>query len=350
MSTLVQLSPPSYPVQPSQVPAHGPLVDSFGRVHSDLRISVTDRCNIRCFYCMPEEGGKFSPVSRLLSFGQIIDFVAAALPLGISKIRLTGGEPLLRPRLAELVSALAPLPAVNDLALTTNGVLLAGAAASLYQAGLRRLNIHLDTLNRERFRTITRRDDLPKVLAGIAAAQAIGFRNIKINAVAIKNLTEPDIVSLVQFGKEHQIQVRFIEFMPLDADQIWSLDRVLTAERILTILADAFGPLQPVPEANLNAPATRYQFEGGFEVGVIASVSRPFCMNCNRLRLTSDGKLRSCLFSREETDIRQLLAMPDSRLEVQNAIRSAIWSKWIGHDIHQNTFSSPDRGMYSIGG
>ncbi len=350
MSTLVQLGPPAYPPPPSSFPAYGPLVDSFGRIHSDLRISVTDRCNIRCFYCMPETGGIFTPASRLLSFSQISDFVAAALPLGISKIRLTGGEPLLRPHLAELVSALAPLPAIKDLALTTNGVLLAGAATSLYQAGLRRLNIHLDTLDRERFRTITRRDDLPRVLAGIAAAQAAGFRQIKVNAVAIKGLTEPDIISLVRWGREHDIQVRFIEFMPLDADQIWSLDRVLTADRILAILTDAFGPLQPVPESDPGAPATRYRFDDGFEVGIIASVSRPFCMNCNRLRLTSDGKLRYCLFAREETDVRQLLETPGSRHAVQSAIRSTIWNKWIGHDIHQNTFSSPDRGMYSIGG
>jgi cyclic pyranopterin phosphate synthase len=268
-------------------------------VHSDLRISVTDRCNIRCFYCMPEQGAEFVPISSLLSFSQIVRFVSLAVSLGIRKIRLTGGEPLLRPKLAALIAQLNEVGGIRDLALTTNGVLLAGAAQQLYDSGLRRLNVHLDTLDRARFRTITRRDDLDRVLKGIDRAMAVGFEAIKINAVAIKGLTEPDVISLVRFGRERNIEVRFIEFMPLDGQQIWSLDRVLTADDMIRTLSEEFGALTPVPDADPRAPATEYQFADGQRVGFIASVSRPFCMNCNRLRLTADGKLRYCLFARD---------------------------------------------------
>ncbi|MBV9223231.1 MAG: GTP 3',8-cyclase MoaA [Acidobacteriaceae bacterium] len=345
MSQLVQLAPP-LPVQP---PSEGPLIDSYGRVHSDLRISVTDRCNIRCFYCMPEEGAQFSPIAGLLTFGQITRFVATALPLGIQKIRLTGGEPLLRPKLPDLIASLNRLSGIGDLALTTNGVLLSSHARNLYDVGLRRLNIHLDTLDRERFRVITRRDDLPRVLAGIDAALSAGF-TVKLNAVAVKGLTEPDIPELVRFGRQHGIEVRFIEFMPLDAQQLWAIDRVLTADEMIGTIEREFGPLLPVRDADPRAPATEYQFADGFRVGFIASVSRPFCMNCNRLRLTSDGKMRYCLFAREETDVRALLDHPDSEGALQAVIRSTVWGKWIGHDIHRGTFVAPSRPMYSIGG
>ncbi len=330
--------------------ASGQLIDSFGRVHSDLRISVTDRCNIRCFYCMPEQGAEFSPISSLLSFKQIVRFVSAALPLGITKIRVTGGEPLLRPKLPELISALTQLRGIRDLALTTNGVLLRDAAQSLYDAGLRRLNIHLDTLHRERFRLITRRDDLGRVLAGIEAAMEAGFNSIKLNAVAMKGVTEEDVIPLVRFGRERNIEVRFIEFMPLDAQQLWSMDRVLTADDMIGILAREFGPLTPVPDADPRAPATEYKFENGDRVGFIASVSRPFCLNCNRLRLTADGKLRYCLFAREETDVRRLLETGDSEAELQRTITSTVWQKWAGHDINRSSFVAPQRPMYSIGG
>ncbi len=346
MTSLVQLAP--VPLLP--VPLAGPLVDTFGRSHSDLRISVTDRCNIRCFYCMPETGAEFAPVSSLLSFPEIVRLAKTALSLGIDKIRITGGEPLLRPRLPELIAALSGLPGVRDLALTTNAVLLAGAAQSLYDAGLRRLNIHLDTLDRERFRLITRRDDLDRVLAGIEAATRIGFHVIKINAVAIRNLTEPDLVPLVRFAKERNIEVRFVEFMPLDAQHIWSLDRVLTADDMTETLTREFGPLSPVADADPRAPATEYAFADGYRVGFIASVSRPFCGNCNRLRLTSDGKLRSCLFAREETDIRPLLREDASIEALGTAIRSTVWRKWAGHEINRPAFAPPQRPMYSIGG
>lgn len=348
MSQLVQLAPVSIPA--TIPPIAGPLVDSFGRIHSDLRISVTDRCNIRCFYCMPEEGAEFAPIAGLLSFPQITRFVRAAVPLGLSKIRLTGGEPLLRLKLPELIASLVEVCGINDLALTTNAVLLAKQARGLYDAGLRRLNIHLDTLDRERFQVITRRDDLPRVREGIDAALALGFTTIKLNAVAVKGLTEQDIVPLVRFGREHGIEVRFIEFMPLDAQQLWSLDRVLTAGQMIAMLEAEFGKLTPVPDADPRAPATEYQFPDGHRLGFIASVSRPFCLNCNRLRLTADGKLRYCLFAREETDVSRLLAHNASEESLQNAIRETVWHKWIGHEINRAGFQPPQRPMYSIGG
>jgi GTP 3',8-cyclase len=344
--SLVQLSPVSVP----QPPLSGPLLDSFGRTHSDLRISVTDRCNIRCFYCMPEHGAKFAPLSSLLSFQQVTRFVSTALPLGIRKIRLTGGEPLLRPKLHDLIGALNQLHGIKDLALTTNAVLLRDAARPLYAAGLRRLNIHLDTTDPARFRTITRRDDLGRVLEGIDEAQRVGFKAIKLNAVAIKGLTEPDVISLVHFGRERNIEVRFIEFMPLDAQHLWSLDRVLTADEMLGQLEREFGPLTAVADADPRAPATEYQFADGHRVGFVASVSRPFCANCNRLRLTADGKLRYCLFAREEADIKPLLENPDSQPALEAAIRATVWQKWSGHEINRTSFIAPQRPMYSIGG
>jgi GTP 3',8-cyclase len=346
LSQLFQLGPSMAP----QPPLSGPLLDTFGRVHSDLRVSVTDRCNIRCFYCMPEQGGEFAPIPTLLTFDQIARFVRKAVELGARKVRLTGGEPLLRPKLPDLVAALSEIHGIKDLALTTNGVLLAEAAAPLYAAGLRRLNIHLDTLDRDRFRVITRRDDLRRVLNGIETAQKVGFTSIKLNAVAIKGLTEDDIVPLVRFGLERNIEVRFIEFMPLDAQQLWSLDRVLTADEMTATLSREFGPLSPVPDADPRAPATEYQFSDGRRVGFIASVSRPFCLNCNRLRLTADGKLRYCLFAREETDVKRFLAAPESDAELEAAIRSTVWQKWAGHDIARDSFVAPQRPMYSIGG
>ncbi len=296
---------------------------------------------------MPATGAEFQPTSALLSFPEIVGLVKTAVPLGFRKIRLTGGEPLLRPKLPELVAAVSGTPGVDDLALTTNAVLLAKFAQPLFDAGLRRLNIHLDTLDRERFRQITRRDDLTRVLAGIDAAFAAGFRSIKLNAVAIKGLTEPDLLPLVRFAKARGMEVRFIEFMPLDAQHLWSLDHVLTADEMIGRLETEFGPLTPVPDADPRAPATEYRFSDGSRVGFIASVSRPFCMNCNRLRLTADGKLRYCLFAREETDIRPFL---DDPVALESAIRSTIWHKWIGHEINRVDFVPPSRPMYSIGG
>ena len=325
-------------------------MDTFGRTHSDLRISVTDRCNIRCFYCMPETGATFAKASELLSFDEIERFVQVATSIGIRKVRLTGGEPLMRPKLPDLVAKLSSITAIRDLALTTNAVLLAEAAKPLHDAGLRRLNIHLDTLDRERFRQITRRNDFGRVMAGLEAAKTIGYDVIKINAVAIKGLTEPDVVSLVRFGRENGIEVRFVEFMPLDAQELWSLDRVLTADEMIGMVEREFGPLTAVPDADPRAPATEYRLADGYRIGFIASVSKPFCMNCNRLRLTSDGKMRYCLFANEETDVRALLHSDETAGELETAIRSTVWQKWIGHEINRANFVAPQRPMYAIGG
>ena len=299
---------------------------------------------------MPETGAEFAKASALLSFAEIERFVATAASLGIRKVRLTGGEPLMRPKLPDLVAKLSAIQTIHDLALTTNGVLLAAAAKPLHDAGLRRLNFHLDTLDRARFQQITRRDDFARVMNGLEAAQKADYDVIKLNAVAIKGLTEPDVVSLVRFGRANNIEVRFIEFMPLDAQHLWSLDRVLTADDMIAMLEREFGPLSEVPDADPRAPATEYRFADGYRVGFIASVSRPFCMNCNRLRLTSDGKLRYCLFAREETDVRHLLNGPQSAPQLETAIRSTVWQKWVGHEINRAGFIAPQRPMYAIGG
>lgn len=328
-----------------------PLTDRFGRVHNNLRISVTDRCNIRCFYCMPEEGARFADSADILSFEEIERFVRAAVPLGISKLRLTGGEPLLRRDLPRLIEKLAAIPGIRDMALTTNAVLLEKHAADLHRAGLRRLNIHVDTLDRARFEQITRRDDLPRVLAGIDAAVDAGFENIKLNVVAVKGVVEPDIVPIALYCRKRGFEPRYIEFMPLDAQAIWDRGRVLTADEIIATLSREISPLRAVPDGDPRAPATEYEYiDGRGRVGFIASVSKPFCLNCNRIRLTSDGKLRYCLFALEETDVRGLLRSSAREEEIAAAIRSTISAKWIGHEINSPKFVPPPRPMYSIGG
>ena len=327
------------------------LIDHFGRVHDNLRVSVTDRCNIRCFYCMPEHNVEFVPRREILSFEEIERFVRVAVSLGVRKLRITGGEPLVRRDLPYLIGRLSAIPGVEDLALTTNGVLLAEQAQALYDAGLRRINVHLDTLDRERFRTITRRDDLDKVLAGIEECRRIGYGPIKINAVAVKDLVEPDIVPLARFGRERNIEIRYIEFMPLDAQGLWDRRRVLLADDIIERLSVAIAPLKPIPDPDPRAPASEYQFADGIgRVGFIASVSRPFCLSCNRIRLTADGKLRYCLFAIEETDVKGLLRSDASDSEIADRIRATVSSKWEGHEINTARFVPPPRPMYSIGG
>jgi cyclic pyranopterin phosphate synthase len=328
-----------------------PLIDTFGRLHDNLRISVTDRCNIRCFYCMPESGVVFQPRDQILSFEEIERFARVAVSLGVRKLRITGGEPLVRKNLATLVKKLAAIEGVEDLALTTNGVLLAEHAQELYDAGLRRLNVHLDTLDRDRFKHITRRDDLDKVLHGIEVAQKIGFGPIKINAVAVKNLVEPDIVPLARYGRERGIEIRYIEFMPLDSQGIWDRGRVLLADDMIAMLQREIGPLEEIPDRDTRAPATEYRFADGVgRVGFIASVSRPFCLNCNRLRITADGHLRYCLFAVEETDIGALIRRNASEEEIAAAIAGSVHAKWLGHEINSVRFVAPPRPMYSIGG
>ncbi len=239
-----------------------PLLDTFGRLHNNLRISVTDRCNVRCFYCMPEEGQKYAPREQILSFEEIERFARVAVSLGVNKIRVTGGEPLVRKDLPVLIGKLSAIPGVRDLALTTNGVLLAKHAQALYDAGLRRLNVHLDTLDRERFLKITRRDDLGKVLEGIDLAERIGFGPIKINAVAVKNLVEPDIVPLARFGRERGIEIRYIEFMPLDSQGLWARGNVLSADEIIETLSREISPLEEIPSLRSARAGHRISIRG----------------------------------------------------------------------------------------
>jgi cyclic pyranopterin phosphate synthase len=327
-----------------------PLLDTFGRLHDNLRISVTDRCNVRCFYCMPEEGVKYMPREEILSFEEIERFARIAVSQGVTKLRLTGGEPLVRRDLPVLVSKLAAIPGVRDLGLTTNGVLLTRDAQALYDAGLRRLNVHLDTLDRERFLHITRRDDLDKVIEGIELCRRLGFR-LKINAVAVKNLVEADVVPLALYGRERGIEIRYIEFMPLDAQGIWDRTRVLFASDIIETLSREIAPLVEIPDRDPRAPATEYKFADGIgRIGFIASVSRPFCLNCNRVRLTSDGKLRYCLFAIEETDVRGLLRSGAPDEAIVAALRSNVHQKWLGHEINTSRFVPPPRPMHAIGG
>ena len=331
--------------------AKQPPIDRFGRTHDSLRISVTDRCNIRCFYCMPEEGGQYMDRRDILSYEEIERFVRAASPLGINKIRITGGEPLVRRDLAKLIEKLVAIPGIRDIALTTNAVLLVQQARELWSAGLRRLNIHLDTLDRDRFRQITRRDDLPRVLKGIDAAVAAGFEKIKLNIVAVKGLVEPDIVPMARFCRERGFEPRFIEFMPLDSQSLWDRNKVLFADDMIGMIAREIGPLEAVPDSDPRAPATEYEYaDGGGRLGFIASVSKPFCLNCNRIRLTSDGKLRYCLFAIEETDVRHLLRSNGTDEEIQALIRRNVSEKWIGHEINSAKFIPPPRPMYAIGG
>ena len=327
-----------------------PLIDGFSRVHDNLRISVTDRCNIRCFYCMPETDVKFVDRGEILDFEEIERFVRVAVGLGIRKLRITGGEPLVRRDLPVLVRRLAAIRGIEDMALTTNGVLLKEFAQPLFDAGLHRLNVHIDTLDRARFHQITRRDDLGRVLDGLAAAKQAGFK-IKLNAVAVKNLVEEDIVPLARYARENGFEVRYIEFMPLDAQNLWDRTKVLLADDILAQLSREISPLHPVPDPDPRAPASEYVYEdGGGTVGLIASVSRPFCLNCNRLRLTADGKLRYCLFAIEEDDVKALMRSGADDAAIEALMRRNVAGKWLGHEINSQKFVAPPRPMYQIGG
>ncbi len=333
------------------MPARHRLIDTFGRVHDNLRLSITDRCNIRCFYCMPEHPVEFVARSEILTFEEIGRFAQIAVRLGVRKLRVTGGEPLVRKDLPVLIRKLVAIEGVRDLSLTTNGVLLDDLAAPLFEAGLRRINIHLDTVDRDRFIQITRRDELHRALRGIEACQRLGYDPIKINSVAVKGLVEPDIVPLARFGRENGLEIRYIEFMPLDAQGLWLRDKVLVAEEILGMLARDIGALEPVPDGDPRAPAAEYRFADGVgKVGFIRSVSNPFCRQCNRIRLTADGKLRYCLFAIEETDVKGLLRRGANDDEIAEVIRSTVWSKWEGHEINSAKFVPPPRPMYAIGG
>lgn len=327
----------------------GGLVDRFGRRHNNLRISVTDRCNLRCIYCMPEEA-LFLPREELLTFEEITRFVQTVQPLGINKIRLTGGEPLLRKDLHKLVHMLVQVPGIEDLSLTTNGLLLAQQAPRLYEAGLRRLNVSLDTLDPQHFRQLARREGLEQVLAGIEVARRLGFSPIKINMVALRGYAEKDVVPLARFCRHNGLELRIIEYMPIGADQ-WERDKVVTADECLQWIGEQVCPLQPVA-SDPTAPAQEYAYsDGQGRVGVIASISRPFCHSCNRLRLTAEGKLRYCLFALEESDVKPLLRrQPFDSQAVQELVRQTVWAKWDGHQIHSAQFVKPQRTMHAIGG
>ncbi|HYP09743.1 MAG TPA: GTP 3',8-cyclase MoaA [Bryobacteraceae bacterium] len=325
------------------------LVDSFARQHTNLRISVTDRCNIRCYYCMPEDV-RFGAREEILSFEEMERVVRVGASLGVDKIRITGGEPLVRKDLPRFIERVQNVDGITDVALTTNAVLLARQAKDLYAAGLRRLNVHLDTLRPDLFQQITRRDEFGRVMDGIETSLALGFK-LKLNAVALKGVNEADIVPLAQFGRERGIEVRYIEFMPLDSQGIWDRSRVLTADDMLAMLTREIGALEAVADQDPRAPATEYRFADGIgAVGFIASVSKPFCLNCNRVRLTADGKLRYCLFAIEETDLKPLLRGGGSDTDIADAFRRNIAGKWIGHEINQSQFVPPPRPMYAIGG
>ena len=311
-----------------------PLIDSFGRQHTSLRISVTDRCNIRCFYCMPDENLTFLPRDELLDFEEILRFVKVVAPMGVTQLRITGGEPL-----------------VEDLALTTNGILLAEHAQILRDAGLQRINISLDAMSEETFKKISRRDGLDQVFQGIFAARRVGFTKIRLNAVAIRGLTEPEIVPLGRFARQHDLELRFIEFMPLDAERNWDQQQVLSGPDIRRQLEAEFGRLEPVPREDPSQPAIDYRFvDGKGRIGFINPVSEPFCGDCNRLRITAEGQLRNCLFSNVDWDARQLMRNGGTDEELAQLVRDCVVAKKAGHGIDSDEFIRPQRAMYQIGG
>jgi cyclic pyranopterin phosphate synthase len=324
-----------------------PLEDRFGRVHRDLRISVTDRCNLRCTYCMPEEGLQWLDRDQVLSFEEIERLARLFVErFGFDSIRLTGGEPTVRAHLPVLVGMLAELPV--DLALTTNGVTLALVAGDLAAAGLHRVNVSLDSLRRGRFVELTRRDVLERVLEGIDAALDAGLRPVKLNAVVVRGVNDDEVVDLAEFGRDRGVDVRFIEFMPLDADGGWQADQVVPAAEIV----DAIGARWPVePVVRGHEPAQRWRYrDGAGEIGVIPSVTDAFCGSCDRVRLTADGQLRSCLFAVEETDLRGPLRAGATDDELEALIEATIARKWAGHGITEVDFSRPRRSMSQIGG
>ncbi len=329
------------------------LVDPFGRVIGDLRISVTDRCNFRCTYCMPEEGMQWLPRSEVLTFEEI-ERVARVMVerYGVDSIRLTGGEPTVRahlPRLVERLAALRTDDGPVDLAMTTNGATLRLVAGSLRDAGLRRLNISLDTLDRRRFIEMTRRDELAAVLDGIEAAIETGFRPVKLNTVVQRGVNDDEILDLAEFGRDRGVEVRFIEFMPLDASGGWAAGAVVGQDEIVERIA-AVHPLEQLP-ARGAAPADRWRYlDGRGTVGVIPSVTKPFCGDCDRVRLTADGQFRTCLFAMDELDLRGAIRRGETDDELATRIERAVGTKWAGHHISQVDFVRPTRSMSQIGG
>lgn len=347
----------------------GSLVDSHGRVLRDLRVSVTDRCNFRCLYCLPEteaaanfyqnrfatqSGNRltrtWTPRSELLSFEEIENFVRLAVALGISKIRLTGGEPLLRKDIETLVAKIAAIPGVEDLAITTNGFHFAEVAHYLKYAGLKRVTFSLDSLDRANFIRITGRDGLDSVLNSIRLAQEMGFSPVKVNAVIIRGLNDQEIPALAEFGLKNNLAMRFIEFMPLDSKRAWEKEAVVPAREILQSLQQSFS-LEPVASSNSSETARRWRHvNSSAEIGIIAPVSEPFCGHCNRLRLTADGQIRTCLFSIREHNLKKVMRSGASDEQISNFLFDAVKTKERGHNIGREDFVPPKRSMSCIGG
>ena len=325
------------------------LIDPFGRTVRDLRISVTDRCNFRCTYCMPEEGMEWTPRSELLTFDEIERVARVCVDrFGFTSIRLTGGEPTLRARLPVLVSKLAALGV--ELSMTTNGVTLPQMAEDLRAAGLGRVNISLDSLRRDRFLALTRRDALFSALEGIDAAKEAGFHPVKVNVVLVRGVNDDEVLDFAAFGRDNHVEVRFIEFMPLDADDGWDRSRVVPSKDVIGVIGAEWPLEDQVPTA---APATTWRYaDGKGKVGVVASVTEPFCGNCDRVRMTADGMFRNCLFAVRETDLRAVLRSdpPKTDDDLANAIAADVGAKWAGHSIGQVHFTRPARTMSQIGG
>jgi GTP 3',8-cyclase len=327
-----------------------PLIDGHGRPIGDVRISVTDRCNFRCQYCMPAEGLPWLDRTALLSYEEIERLVQILSGMGVHDVRLTGGEPLVRKELWRLVERLAAIEDVHDLSLTTNGYLLTKQVDDLVRAGLRRVNVSLDSLSRDSFFQLTRRDSLAQVLEGLEAAQRHPeLRPIKVNVVALKDFTENEVLRFAEFARQNPYEVRFIEFMPLDADRAWTRDKVLPNADIVAMI-DAVYPLEAVGRER-HGTARRYRFaDGNGEMGFISPVSEPFCGDCNRIRLTAEGELRTCLFSMTETDLREPLRSGATDEELETIIRDAVWRKELKHHVNDPGFVQPARTMSRIGG
>lgn len=325
------------------------LQDTFGRVGRDLRISVTDRCNFRCVYCMPEEGMEWLHKAKLLTFEEITRLAGVFVSLGIETFRLTGGEPTLRRELPTLVKMLREVAPESDLAMTTNGFLLDELAEPLARAGLSRVNVSVDSLMRHRFAEITRRDSFDRVISGLKAAEEAGLGPIKLNCVVVRGTNDDEVVDFATFARSTGYEVRFIEFMPLDAEKHWDRSMVVSLDEIIGKIGAVYGltPVYRGPE-----PATVWRFADGSpgSVGVIPSVSQPFCDNCDRLRVTADGQFRTCLFSIRETDLRAMIRNGVSDEEISEAVKNAVWQKEAGHKINEPDFVRPERSMSMIGG
>ena len=328
------------------------LTDSYGRVATDLRVSLTDRCNLRCAYCMPPEGLDWLPAPEVLTGDEVVRLVRIGVEtLGIREVRFTGGEPLLRRDLASIIAATAALSPRPEVSLTTNAIGLDRRAVSLREAGLDRINVSLDTLRPEVFRKLTRRDRLSDVLSGLAAAAAAGLTPVKVNAVLMRDLNDDEAPGLLRYCLEHGYELRFIEQMPLDAQHGWKRTEMITAGEIIDSLSRAFSLSEDSERERGAAPAETFLVDGGpGRVGVIGAVTRPFCGACDRVRLTADGQIRNCLFARSESDLRDLLRSGASDADIAAAWRAAVGSKLPGHGINDPTFLQPDRPMSAIGG